>query len=578
MRLGKIASFISFIAVSAVIVFGPFGPARAADVSRKERIDAIFAEYDKPDSPGCALGVIRKGKLTYKHGYGMASLEHRVPISSKTVFRIGSVSKQFTAAAVALLAEEGTISVDDDVRKYIPEMPAYDHPITIRQLIHHTSGLRDYTGLAPMAGIDTTDHYTDEESLVLIARQRGTDFAPGDEYSYSNSGYFLLGQIVKRASGKSLREYAEEKMFGPLGMTHTHFHDSLEDVVAKRAYGYSPVEGGGFRVDMTGWEQVGDGGIFTTIEDLLLWDRNFYDNRLGRGGPALIETLETTGRLNDGKEIDYAYALVVDEYRGLRRVSHGGSWVGFRAQLTRYPEQRLSVAVLCNLGTASPGTLARRVADIYLASKFKEEEDKEAEADERTGGGPASSPERVTVRDDELRQLAGHYWSDGRNMASEIAVVDGQLVYRSGPGEEIPLIPLGSGRFIIEEADDTEIRFAGSGKGESRTMTVAYQGGEPIQFEAFEPFSPSTEELDEYAGAYYCEELDARYALDRKDHQLEFTVGHMSDQALRPVFPDVFQYQGWVTFTFHRDRSGRVHRLMLSTGRVRDLECSRRKS
>ncbi|MEE9219170.1 MAG: serine hydrolase domain-containing protein, partial [Acidobacteriota bacterium] len=401
----RLQSLAFSLAVSAALLIGPLGLACAPGDSRNARVNAVFADYDKPGSPGCALGVIQDGKLAYKRGYGMASLEHGAPITPDTIFRMGSVSKQFTAAAVALLAEEGKISLDDDVRKYLPELPAYERPITIRHLIHHTSGLRDYTSLTPMAGIGGTDHYTVAESLDLIARQRATDFQAGEKYSYCNSGYFLLSQIVERASGKSLRAYAEERIFGPLGMKQTHFHDAPFEVVPRRAYGYSPADDGGYRTDMTGWEQVGDGSVFTTIEDLLLWDRNFYDNRLGLGGPALIETLQTPGKLNNGETIDYAFGLRVDEYRGLKRVHHSGSWVGFRTYITRFPEQHLSVAVLCNLSTASPGPLAHRVADIYLAGEFKEEGGEEA------GSSAARAREQVEVPEEELRRLAGHYWS-----------------------------------------------------------------------------------------------------------------------------------------------------------------------
>ena len=571
-RLRPFQSLAIFSLVSAALVMVASNPARAARGKDKPRVDAVFAEFDKPDSPGCALGVIQDGELTYTQGYGMASLEHSAPIDSDTVFRTGSVSKQFAAAAVAILAEAGKLSLDDDIRKHTPELPAYERPITIRHLVHHTSGLRDYAGLAFMAGIDATDHYIEVESLELIARQRGTDFAPGAEYSYSNTGYFLLGQIVKRVSGQSLREYAEEHMFGPLGMKRTHFHDDLSEVIAKRASGYSPLEEGGFRVDMTGWEQIGDGGIFTTLEDLLLWDRNFYENRLGKGNPALIETLETTGKLNDGEAIDYAFGLVVDEYRGLRRVSHGGAWVGFRAQLTRFPEQRFSVAVLCNVGTASPDRYARQVAELYLAEEFKGKADVEKGKDVR-----AKADKPVKVPEAELRRLAGHYWNDRYKLRQKIAVEKGQLVYKGGSGGGTPLRPVGSDRFVLEEDESTEVRFPGSQKGEARTMIVASEGEEPIEFEAFEPVSPSPKTLGEYSGSYYCDELDAQFTIEPDGRELDFAVGHLSDKTLAPLFPDVFQYDDWLTFAFERDESGQVDHMSLDTGRVRNLACSRRR-
>ncbi len=558
------------LSVMATVMAGSLGLACAVADSRSAQVDAVFGEYDKPDSPGCALGVIRDGKLIYKRGYGMASLEHGSPISPDTVFRIGSVSKQFTAAAVALLAEDGKISLDDDVRNYLPELPAYEHPITIRHLIHHTSGLRDYTNLVSMAGIDAADHYTVAESLDLIARQRGTDFPPGEEYSYSNSGYFLLSQIVERASGKSLRSFSEERMFGPLGMKDTHFHDAPFEVVAKRAYGYSPSDDRGYRIDMTGWEQVGDGSVFTTIEDLLFWDRNFYDNRLGRGGPALIETLQTTGKLSNDEAIDYAFGLTVGEYRGLKRVSHGGSWVGFRAHLTRFPDQRFSVAVLCNLSTASPGTLAHRVADIYLSEEFTERAD-----DGEAENSASEARERVEVPEEELRRFSGHYWNESEKRAWEIDFEGGQLLLRLGPDAEVALLQLADGRFSIERFGNAGVRFTELEGGEPRKMIVSRGAGSAIPFERFEPVSPSPEILDEHTGTYHCEELNARYVVAMKNGTLGFAVGHLHDQPLVPLFPDVFQYPDGVTFTFGRDGSKSVDRLTLDVGRTRDLACSK---
>jgi CubicO group peptidase (beta-lactamase class C family) len=277
----------------------------------------------------------------------MANLEHNIPISSTTVFRIASTSKQFTATCVILLAEQGKLSLNDDVRKYLSEMPEYESPITIRHLIHHTSGIRDYLELIELAGMSDHDYYTDEEALEMLTRQKELNFKPGDEYLYSNSGYLLLSIIVQRGSGKSLHEFAEEHIFKPLGMRNTHFHDDHRMIVKNRAAGYSPRENDGYQIRMTTLDIVGDGGVFTTIEDLFLWDQNFYHNRLGEKN--LISQLLTPGMLNNGEKLNYAFGLAVSDYRGLRLISHGGSFAGFRAQMIRFPEQKLSVICLANL-------------------------------------------------------------------------------------------------------------------------------------------------------------------------------------------------------------------------------------
>jgi CubicO group peptidase (beta-lactamase class C family) len=258
-----------------------------------DKVDSLFAPWNKPDSPGCALGIIKDGKLIYKRGYGMANLEYGIPITSQSVFRIGSTSKQFSAMCMVLLEEEGKLSLDDDIRKYIPELPEYETPITIRHLLHHTSGIRDYLTLMTLAGEREDDFFTNEEVVGFLARQMELNFKPGEEHLYSNSGYFLLSVITKRITGESMSIYAEKNIFEPLGMENTHFHDNHTSIVRNRASGYLPREEGGFQISMTTLDMIGDGGIFTCVDDLLLWNQNFYNNRLGEGRQELINKMIT---------------------------------------------------------------------------------------------------------------------------------------------------------------------------------------------------------------------------------------------------------------------------------------------
>ena len=398
--------------------------------SLTEKVDKLFVSWDKLDSPGCALGIIRDGELIYVRGYGMANLEHNIPITSKSIFRIGSTSKQFTAMCLALLEEEGKLSLDDSLRKFLPQMPEYADKITIRHLIHHTSGIRDYLTLATIAGMRDTDYFTDAEAVDLLARQKELNFAPGEEYLYSNSGYFLLSQIVKKASGISLREYAEEKIFQPLGMTHTHFHDDHTEIVENRASGYAPKKGGGFVISMTTLPMTGDGGVFTSVEDLFLWDQNFYDNKLGTGGQRLIGKIQTPGILNSGEKLDYAFGLNIKKHRGLTLVGHGGSFVGFRADMIRFPEQRFSVICLANLNRFNPSVMARKVADIYLADIYKEkrEDEKKAEPKKPKPKEPSKSDFRVSPED--LVVYVGKYRSEELDVAYFLQLKKGKLFVR----------------------------------------------------------------------------------------------------------------------------------------------------
>lgn len=371
-------------------------PAAFAQSPRNPAIDRVFAEWDKPDSPGCALGVVRDGRLVYERGYGMANLDYDIPNGPRMVYYIGSDSKQFTAAAVALLALRGQLSLDDDVRKYFPELPDYGTPVRIRHLIHHTSGIRDIYTLMALRGDRLEDVFPDSEALALIARQRGLAFPPGSAYSYSNSGYFLLGQLVKRVSGRSLREFADAELFRPLGMTNTHFHDDPGHVMKNRAMSYESDGKGGFVISyLQNFDKVGAGGLYSTVEDLQKWDENYYTHKVG--GDALQTLIHTRGVLTNGDTLPYAFGNNVTTYRGLRLVEHGGSMMGYKAYIERYPDQRLSVLTTCNLGSINPGPLSHAVAEVFLGSIMKEPRPPAAEAAPRGAAasvavGPTSDP------------------------------------------------------------------------------------------------------------------------------------------------------------------------------------------
>ncbi len=389
-------------------------PAPAAQEARREaQVDEIFSEYDHTWTPGCAVGVIRDGSFVLRRGYGMANLEYGIALSPQSVFRIGSTSKQFTAAAIVLLAQEGKLSLDDDVRDHLPELNDFGTPVTIRHLLHHTSGYRDYLTLASVAGMRNDDYYTDDDLLEMLSRQRQLNFMPGDEHLYSNSGYWLLSQVVERASGKSLREYAAGRMFTPLGMSNTHFHNDHTEIVPNRASGYSPTSDG-FRINMTTLPMTGDGGVFTTVNDLLRWDQNFYDSSVG--GPEFAEQMLRTGSLNDGESLTYASGLTVGTYRGLNIVSHGGSFVGFRAEMIRFPDERVSVSCLCNRSDANPSRLARQVAAVYLDDRM---EPQEAAGQRRSRAQP---PATVELSDRELAAFAGDYYSEELDVTYRLQV------------------------------------------------------------------------------------------------------------------------------------------------------------
>ena len=412
---------LSGVLASLLIFSGPAATfASIADDKKTAAVDEVFADLTKPGSPGCALAIYRDGTIIYTKGYGLANLEENVPITPQSVFDIGSTSKQFTAASILLLEKQGKLSVNDDVRKYIPELPDYGPKITILHLLNHTSGLRDYLTLMDLAGINTDSVTTDEDALQIIARQKALNFAPGSDWLYSNTGFFLLSVIVKRASGQTLREFAAENIFTPLGMVHTQYRDDHTSLIANRALAYDPNERGGFTLDVSYFEQTGDGAVHTSVEDLQKWDENFCSAQIG--GKEFLAELQLQGKLTAGKILDYAKGLFLQDYRGLSTVRHGGSWGGYRAELLRFPQQHFSVACLCNLGTARPGERANRVSDIYLGSLMKPKEEKK-EAQKK----PENQVKPLTLTAQQLNPYAGDYWSTELGVAYRLGIADGGL-------------------------------------------------------------------------------------------------------------------------------------------------------
>lgn len=397
------------------------GPGAALPDSAVRAVDALFAQYAHSGSPGCAVGVYQNGGVAFERGYGFADLNHDVPITPLTRFTVGSVSKQFTAASIALLARSGRISLDDDVRKYVPELPVYQAPVTIRHLVHHTSGMRDFWELVTLAGWRPDDGYTVDDMLNLAAHQKGLNFAPGAEYRYSNTGYLLLGVVVKRVTGQSLRAFAASAIFRPLGMRETLFLDDHNEIVARRAPAYASARGG-WRIDVWNNDIVGQGGIVTSIADLQKWDENFYDARVG--GRELIAQLQAPGRITGPGPMTYAFGLTVESYRGLRLVQHTGSTGGYRAAIYRFPEAHTSVAMLCNASNANTGQLALRMADAVLGSRFTAPASVAAGGRGGRGGAPVAAPLAAPQREAALGrfrsdELLGAAWDIGAGDAAD---------------------------------------------------------------------------------------------------------------------------------------------------------------
>ena len=525
---------------------------------RTDKVDKLFAEWDKPDSPGCALAIIEDGKVIYKKGYGMANLEHEIPITPKSVFYIGSVSKQFVSMSIALLVKQGKLSLDDDIRKYLPEMPDYGTSITVQNLIYHTSGLRDYLTLLGIAGIDFGTYHEDDV-VELIAQQKALNFNPGERYLYSNSGYFMLAVIVKRASGKSLRQFADENIFKPLGMKNSHFHDDYLMLIKNRATGYFPA-GGEYRNFISTFDCVGSGGLFTSVEDLFLWDQNFVHKKVG--GKDVFDLMHTKGKLNSGKELDYAFAITIGSYKGLKTVGHGGALGGYRSSILRFSEQDFSVICLSNLSSFNPSKLSRQVADIYLADQFKEEVKPEVK--------PAEEEKFIQLSEEKLKEKAGGYIQPNTGDIMRLFVREGKL-YTRVTGQAYPLAAVSETEFkALEVPTDIVLRFEKQSKGKPLLIHMYREGAEPQTYEFFKMPKPSPDQLKEYEGNYESEELLVTFRLRLKKDKLYFVHRNAHRNSLVMILKDRFNI-GSMKIHFIRDEKNKITAFTLDAGRVRNL-------
>jgi CubicO group peptidase (beta-lactamase class C family) len=547
-----LAAAVALAAAGGTTVARP-APTGNPSVARAD-VDAVFATVDKPDTPGCALAVIQDGEVVYERGYGMADLDHDVRIGPATPFHVASVSKQFTAAAIVLLAEEGKLSLDDDVRRYIPELPAFGGAtITLRHLVHHTSGLRDQWDLLGLAGWRySLDLITDGDVLEVVARQKELNFRPGEAYLYCNTGYTLLGLVVKRVSGRSLREFTKTRIFEPLGMESTHFRDDHAEVIKGQAYGYEPA-GDGFRLSVTNFDTVGATSLFTTVEDLARWVRNF--DRPQIGGAWFVPQLLETGKLKDGRKLDYAFGLKIGTYKGLPIVEHAGSDAGYRAHLIRFPDQRFAVACLCNAaGLLRPRVAVRRVADLYLPG---------------LPPGDDNVPAVAPVPEERLAEKAGIYWDRDSDGIQKLAFEKGSLVAVSGD-DRLLLRPIATGRFRLADLP-LEIAFEPE-EGTPRRLRMTGDGF-PVVFEAL-PAVAAASDGSEFAGRWLADEIDPVYRVLVRDGKLVLLRSKNPPETLEPVAKDLFRASVG-TVRFGRDAQGRVTEMLLSTGRVRRLRFHR---
>jgi CubicO group peptidase (beta-lactamase class C family) len=451
--------------------------------SPQGRVDQLLSAWDRPGEPGLVAAVVSGGEVVYVRALGQASLEHDLPNTPYTVFDIGSVSKELTDFAMVLLAQEDHLSLDDDIRTHLPEVPDFGTPIRIRHLIHHTSGLREIYDAFSLAGSRSGDALLQEDALRLVTHLEELNFQPGSDYLYCNTGYMLLADIVARVTDRPFPEWMDENVFEPLGMANTTIMAKQGQVIPRAAYSYGPDGQGGWIQIFDNSTVQGAGGVYTTVTDLARWIGNFSEPRLG--GPEAILQMQERGVLTTGDTLDYAFGLRIDEHRGLRRIGHTGSSAGYRTSLAYYPEVDVGIVVVSNYASRDP-SVGNRLAEAYLATEMGPEEGGQEEAEE-------------------------------------------------------------------EEREEEE--------------------------EEGEAWSPTSRELEAYAGRYVSPELETIYTLSVEDETLMGRHFRHGSFRLRPHAPDEFRGPGsFARIRFHRDGEGRVTGLRVSNGRVRDLWFEKRES
>ena len=520
------------------------------------KIDAVFSEFDHGDHPGAAVAVVKDGVVIYKRGYGSAQLEYNIPVTPSTVFHIASVSKQFTAFAIDVLAEQGKLSLDDDVRKYIPELYDFGDVITLRHLLNHTSGLRDQWELLVMAGWRMDDVITREHILKMLSHQRELNFKPGERYLYCNSGYTLLAEIVARVSGMSFPEWTMENIFKPLGMSNTHFHDDHQMIVPNRAYSYQQEENGDFKKSVLSYANVGATSLFTTAEDLARWAINFES---GNFGGDVIRQMQTKGVLNDGKEIPYAHGVILSELGGEKIVSHGGGDAGFRSMLILFPEHHLSVVVLSNFANANTFNLAYDTALVFLPKKEKETAATEESDD-------TENKTDNSAYDDYVGQ-----WLIEESTLVQIFTYGDQLIIIAEGQSPMEILPKSKDIFFMKDAD-VEVVFQRDEEGKVHQAIVTRNGQEMLAHR-YNKLVLSPEQLGEYEGDYYSEELGTFYTLVVRNGKLVITHRKREDILLSTVIKDVFTGNNWFinSLKFTRDERQQLTGFRLTGTRALNL-------
>lgn len=524
-----------------------------------KKIDSLFLKWNTANSPGCTVGIVRNDSLIFSKGYGMANLEYAIPNEPQTLYHMASVSKQFTAFSIVLLARQGKLKFDDDIHKWLPWFPDLKEKITIRNLLNHTSGIRDQWQLLAIAGTRLDDVITQDQIIKILSKQQALNFKPGDKFSYSNSGFTLLAEIVKAVSGQTLREFTDSVIFKPLGMVSTHVHDDYTEIEKNRSYSYDRKDSAHFANAILSYSVAGATSLFTNINDMSKWVMNFYDHNVGDQED--INILTQKGKLNNGKELSYASGIVNDTWKGWRQYSHGGADAGYRTYVAIFPDLKLGFIVFSNLGDFNPGGKAYEMADLFIKdTASKKEPVKKAPRDSTA----AILKDTITVK-----KYTGAYIGE-EGLPFSFNIRNRQLHYHI----------YGESNFLIKGVKDTfsipqvpEIKFIFSIKGMDTTVDLIT----PDELYHLQKYTNDTSQTDEvlkkYTGIYYCPELDCRYGIALKEHHLFLTNSKYNDAKLALIGKDHLTDDNWWInhLMMKRDSKNNIIGFDVNSGRIMHL-------
>ena len=536
-------------------------------MSTEEKVDELFAAWAGEGTPGAAVAIVKDGKIVYKQGYGMANLEYPIPLTPTTVFDLASLSKQITAFSMLLLEKEGKLDLDDDVRKYIPEVPNFGKKITLRHLASHTSGLRDQWALLEMAGWRVPDVITQKDVMEMVRRQKELNFAPGDEFLYSNTGYFLLAEVISRVSGKPFSEFLESRIFQPLQMNNSLVFDDYDKIVKNRAYPYYTTSNG-FKKGILNIGAVGQGNIFADVNDLGLWITNLMDPKVG--DKAIVSKMNTPVALNNGETFGGGLGQFISQYKGLNEVQHKGRTGGFNSFVTYFPDQKFSVIVLSNSSSFDPNGMAYKIADIYLDGQFKETQKQVAKAPESAIKQGVDTS--IRLKDDVLKSYYGNYELQ-LGVTFRVSGANGQLIGEVDKGSTFKLLPISTKEFLIE-GSDVKVVFVANGEKEFAYIEL-HEDERVTKMKRVEPFDKSTVVLSDYTGEFRSEELTVDYDIKIIDGQLIAKPKNvkLTGFSLKPVKKDTFLGSSplFQEIKFIRDDKNAIVGFRVSNERVKNL-------